>query len=281
MQCIICSQKMEPDILGGTYHCAKCGLYRSIFPVTINTSSSIDEKMREDALKPLRIKNFNKILDACTGSIPPSASILDVGCAHGWFLEAAIKRGCHATGIEPDKTIAIRAQARGNSITVGLFPEAVPPRATYHAIVLNDVLEHLEDLLGVVNALHRHLDGNGRVIINLPVSDGLIFRSARVAARFGIRGPLSRMWQKGMPSPHLYYFSKETLSRFMGQHGFALEKSGTLESLSLRGLFERIRYDRRIGTLEAYTIYSIACLIKLISKLFPKDTRYFIFKKHT
>lgn len=279
MQCIICSQKMEPDILGGTYRCAKCGLHRSIFPVAINTSSSIDEKMREHALKPLRIKNFNKILDACTGSIPPSASILDVGCAHGWFLEAATKRGYRAAGIEPDKKIASQTQARGNNVTVGLFPEAIPPGAAYRAIVFNDVLEHLEDLPSVAKALYRHLDDSGRAIINLPVSDGLIFRSARIAARLGIGGPLSRMWQQGMPSPHLYYFSKETLPRFMDQHGFILEKSGSLESLSLRGLFERIRYDKRIGTAGAYTVYFIACLVKLISKLFPQDTRYFIFKK--
>jgi hypothetical protein len=75
------------------------------------------------------------------------------------------------------------------------------------------VFEHLPDPYGVAQVLRKHLSSRGFVIINLPVSDGLVFRFARTLARIGVRAPLERMWQVGMPSPHLSYFSGITLSR--------------------------------------------------------------------
>jgi SAM-dependent methyltransferase len=239
----------------------------------------LDEARRESALKSLRMTNYDVILDGCSQLIPPRARMLDVGCAHGWFLEAARRRGYEAVGIEPDNQMAAIAHLAGHDVRVGLFPNALSGAETYDAIVFNDVFEHLPDVDAAVRSIRAHLNEGGVVVINLPVSDGLIFRLARIAARLGLTGVLSRMWQQGFPSPHLSYFSKETLPRFMEKRGLRLLASGRLESVRTEGLFQRIRYDKSIGVPKAIALYVAAVSIGLLTNLFPSDIHFFVFKK--
>src|SRR4051794_4994881 len=99
---------MVGDILPDTYRCKTCGFFKSSFPVRINELHHVDETAREIALKPLRLANFRDILDVVQQIVPPPASLLDVGSAHGWFLESATERGYRCTGIEPDREMAQR-----------------------------------------------------------------------------------------------------------------------------------------------------------------------------
>jgi hypothetical protein len=87
------------------------------------------------------------------------------------------------------------------------------------------------------------------------------------------------MWQAGLPSPHLSYFSSSTLPRLFNKSGFATVKTGSLESLSTRGLYERIRYDRSVGPAKAAVLYAMARGVKLIAGLFQSDIQYFVFRK--
>jgi SAM-dependent methyltransferase len=211
---------MRPDLIPETYRCEACGFLKSFFPIEINKASRIDETARETALKPLRTRSFQTILDDIARDVPPPASVLDVGSAHGWFMEEAERRGYSVTGIEPrfrDRS------ARQGQRRARIFPDAAPGR--YDLITFNDVFEHLPEPAKMMRAVAERLTPNGRAIINLPVSDGLIFRITRLAARLGLCGPLERMWQKGLPSPHLSYFSPHTLQRLAEANGLTLIRS--------------------------------------------------------
>ena len=81
---------------------------------------------------------------------------------------------------------------------------------------------------------------------------------ARAAARLGVTGPLARLWQEGLPSPHRSYFSAVTLTRFVEQHGFSLAAAGSLRPLTTERLYRRIRYDRNVGAAWAVAIYLAA-----------------------
>jgi 2-polyprenyl-3-methyl-5-hydroxy-6-metoxy-1,4-benzoquinol methylase len=137
-----------------------------------------------DALddQPLRVISFKQILDECTELIPSGGPILDVGCAHGWFMEAAEARGYGCSGIEPDDDMASRLQASNIGFMKGYFPEVVPAGVKYDAITFNEVFEHLPNLSVMVTAVRDHLNENGVLIINLPVSDG-IFLKLHAASR--------------------------------------------------------------------------------------------------
>ena len=278
--CSVCGGPVRPDALPGTYRCPGCDWYGSVFPVRINDAGApLDEALRERSLKTLRQKNFAQVLDRAQAYLPVGATVIDIGAAHGWFLGAARERGWRAIGLEPDAAIAGKTRARGHDVITGFFPHALPPDAKYDAIVFNDVFEHLPDIQAMAAALARHLADDGIVIMSLPVSEGLMFRLSRVASRCGASGPLSRLWQKGMPSPHLSYFSSRSLAQLMARHGFRLAESGVLQSIESDGLYARIRYDGRTGPLKATGLYAAARVVKAVASFFPADVRYFIFGK--
>jgi hypothetical protein len=131
---------------------------------------------------------------------------------------------------------------------------------------------------GIAHILPDYLEPGGAVIVNLPVADGLIFRMARLAARFGVRGPLNRMWQAGLPSPHLSYFTGMTLRRLFEAAGFSCVRQGQLQSFTSNGLYDRIRYDRDIGPIKAAALYIIARAAGAVNRVFPSDIQYFVFR---
>jgi SAM-dependent methyltransferase len=276
--CEICSAVMGGDLIPQTFRCPSCGFLASELPITINQSARLDENAREIALRPLREQNYEQFLDECADLLPVGATLLDIGCAHGWFMEAARRRGVQATGVEPDRDIAARARAAGHEVVEGYFPDAVPVGASYDAITFNDVLEHIPAVRATVRTLPSFLEPGGIVIINIPVASGLIFRLCRYAARCGVRDPLARMWQLGLPSPHLSYFSAATLLRLFEDAGFRQMRSGALESISTRGLYERIRSDRSVGPTKAFALYAAARTVRLVASAFPSDIQYFVFQ---
>jgi SAM-dependent methyltransferase len=271
---------MQPDAIPDTYRCRACGFYASTLPVKINEIHRIDEVEREAALKPLRSKTFRKILEASTDLLPSNASVLDVGCAHGWFMDAAKSAGYRCTGIEPDREMAARAGSAGHNVIEGLFPGALPPGERYDVITFHDAFEHLPEIDRIVGQVSSYLNERGLTIVNLPVSDGLIFRMTRVLARsIKITGPYKRMWQAGLPSPHLSYFPADTLQRLFANAGFGLLRSGRLEAMSTKGLYQRIRFDRNVGMLSASLVYLAARCIQVVAGAFPSDAQYFVFQK--
>jgi SAM-dependent methyltransferase len=272
---------MRPDVLEGTFRCAVCGLYRSDFPVAINAAADdrLDEARRERALKTLRVANFARLIAACRPHLPPGASLLDVGCAHGWFLQAAAAAGYRATGLEPDCDVAARACALGAPVIKGFFPDALAPGETYDAICFNDVFEHLPDAHAMAEAARARLNPGGVLILNLPLAEGAVFRLARMAARLGLRGPLGRMWQQGLPSPHLAYYSADALLRLLKAHGFAPVARGRLASMTTRGLWPRIRYDRTLSAPKAAILYLAAVGLTVVSALLPADIGFFILRR--
>lgn len=279
LRCDVCDSLMEPKSLETVTRCPSCGFYRSRLPLRINSIERIDEVARERALKVLRQENFNQLLDACSSFVRPGGTVLDVGCAHGWFLDALQARGFSATGMEPDKAMADAARAAGHIVLSGFFPADFPKGRLFDAITFNDVFEHLPDLPGTLRGLDGALAPNGHVIVNLPLSDGAIFRMAQVAYRFGITQPLQRMWQVGLPSPHLSYFSRDTLPRLFSRFGFELVKEGRLTSVVTRGLFQRIRYDTQVGLGRAALVYAVALGLRPLLRILPPDIGYFVFRR--
>jgi SAM-dependent methyltransferase len=279
MLCQVCETGMRPDLLGKTYRCPACGFFASDLPVEINRVHVINEDTRAMALRHLRDVGFRQLLDDCAPLIPPGASILDVGCAHGWFIQSAQARGYVCHGVEPDEDMALRLRAANIDFAQGFFPDAVPEGATYDAITFNDVFEHLPTLDAIVRACHEHLAERGLLIISLPMSNGIFFRIARVLGRLGIDGPLSRMWQKGFPSPHLSYFSRQTLPDLITRHGFELVLARDLPSITVNGLYQRIRYDSDVGPVQAAVLFAATCLLVPATLAVPSDARYFAFRK--
>ena len=147
--------------------------------------------------------------------------LLDVGCAHGWFIERASSR-FDVTGIEPDAGVAAATRARGLPVRSGFFPDVLGPDECFDVIVFNDVLEHIPDINTTLVACWQHLAPGGCVIVNAPSSRGLLYRLSVLLARTGLGRAFDRMWQLGFPSPHVHYFATTNLVLLAHKAGFEM-----------------------------------------------------------
>jgi SAM-dependent methyltransferase len=242
------------------------------------SACALHEDRREAALAPLRARNFAIVLDrlaACGGH----GRLLEIGCAHGWFLDAARGRGYTVTGIEPDAAVAAQAVQRGHEVVHGLFPDVLAPDARFDVVVFNDVFEHLPDPRAALRATARALCAGGLLAINLPDSRGAFYRLAETLRRVGWRAPHDRLWQLGFPSPHLSYFHPDALTRLASGVGFAEVERRALPSIEQQGLWQRLRYDPRASRLSAAVMWLAVTLALPIVRRLPSDISLTIFRR--
>jgi SAM-dependent methyltransferase len=204
--------------------------------------------------------------------------MLEVGCAHGWFMEQA-QTQYHVQGIEPDTAIAALAAAKGFEVRPGFFPDALTDAEDFDVIIFNDVLEHIPDVRAVLTHCHAHLATGGHVVINAPDSHGFFYHASKWLACLGRIRSFERMWQVGLPSPHLYYFDTRSVARLAQLTGFTLEKSLALPAILTQGLEQRIHYAGGNSRIKARLLAGcIRALMPLIAVSNP-DIRVWLLKK--
>jgi SAM-dependent methyltransferase len=230
-------------------------------------------------LSALRERNFRTIVGLLGNLREQRGRLLDVGCAHGWFLREAASSGWTAVGIEPDPDVARLASRNGTVVRNGTFPGALKPDDRFDVITFNDVFEHLADVNAALRACDAALNPGGLLVINLPDARGALYRLASLLARAGFRRPLERLWQKGFASPHLTYFTAPLLRRLAARHGFRSVFSGQLPSVAWRGLWSRLRYDRRTSLVGSALAWTATCALLSALRALPSDISLEIFEK--
>jgi hypothetical protein len=182
-------------------------------------------------------------------------------------------------GIEPDKEVCVLCAQRGLPVRNGYFPEALQEAETFDVIVFNDVLEHIPSVIDVLRSCHERLNEGGYLVVNLPSSNGLLYRVAQMFSRFGYSGFFDRLWQKGLPSPHVHYFNESNLAELVERHGFVTVVKGQLPVVSLAGLYSRISFAGKMNRISKAVVYCAVALSLPILKLFPNDIIYLIARK--
>jgi 2-polyprenyl-3-methyl-5-hydroxy-6-metoxy-1,4-benzoquinol methylase len=282
MVCIVCGAQQAPGLAHWHATCPSCAYESANLEGAINRSdahAALNEAQREAGLKALRLENFADIIGYAKQYAPAGArKLLDVGSAHGWFLEAA-QGSFDVLGIEPDETVGSRAAARGLPMRKGFFPDVLDEDERFDVIVFNDVIEHIPPIGPALQACAARLNPGGILILNLPNSNGFFYRLSKMFARCGWKSPFERLWQKGLPSPHVHYFRPGNLSRLVQANGFELVRTAELPSLRVKGLLDRLRCTGRMSTLALYAQYlAILAAIPLL-RAFPSDIIVCIFRK--
>jgi SAM-dependent methyltransferase len=274
--CPACGGVPVRRIVSWLARCPACGLWSSDLGADAGGRLRGDTRAAEErgpaAFGPLRRRTFQRVLDELEQVLPlRGARVLDVGCSHGWFLEAARERGARALGIEPNPALAAEARAGGHDVREGYFPAALAPGERFDAVVMNDVLEHLADTGGALDAARRALAPGGCLVLNLPDSRGLLYRTACALARAGATGPLERLWQAGYRSPHLFYFDARCLRRHVEAHGFAWLRTRRLPAVQVRGLWARLQLDRDVPRWRAALLWAVLAPAAPLLALAPSD----------
>lgn len=251
--------------------CPSCGFLASSLVAGAGTGI--------EGLEELRRGNFELLLDRLERLRPlAGASLLEVGCAKGWFLAAAARRGANVRGIEPEDANAQIAHSAGLAVEAGFFPADLREKGPYDLIVFNDVFEHLPAPASAIRDVEALLSPGGLAVINLPSSSGTLYRIASVLAALGFAGPFERMWQKGFPSPHMSYFNPANLVALVERSsGLKAVTQLRLVSVTRTGLADRIAGSHKglIGTGMLAATWTLSFILPWL----PADIHVGVFRK--
>ena len=272
--CPVCHSRLTVGVLTWHFVCKQCRYECSNLEPTINTHSShelIDEAAREAGLRDTRLSNYKKFLRSIKLLKPDGGRLLDVGCAHGWFLESA-QNDFNVVGLEPEKRAFDATTRRGLSVRFGYFPAALDDEEKFDVIVFNDVIEHIPDMAKTLRSCHRFLaTTGGLLVLNLPSSDGIFYKLSKLLCHFGFCGFFERLWQKDLPSPHLHYFNVDNLSYLLIDGNFEVKAKSQLSTVNLSGLYKRISYAGNLSTFAYKLVYVGVALGLPIIKFLPSD----------
>jgi SAM-dependent methyltransferase len=102
-------------------------------------------------------------------ALPPSAQILEPGCGTGGNFPMLARRG-QLFAMDSDGSALRFAASRGLAqLDQGSLPADIPfGDKMFDLIVMTDVLEHLDDEVGSLRALHARLQKGGRLLVTVP-----------------------------------------------------------------------------------------------------------------
>ena len=273
MSCPVCAGAMHDS---GEYHrCDSCGYWSSSLPYDVQSTAAPDSEYELGSYEHTRKANYAAILDLLAQRHAPGARLVEPGCADGLFLKMAGERGFEAIGIEPN-TKMMNGNPFEQGIREGFFPDVLDAGDRFDIIALNCVFEHVPDAGTLIEAFKRHLALGGSVMINVPVSSGLMFKLSRLMYSARVKYPFDRIWQKGFVSPHLHYFAKDNLVRLFSKHGLHLVADTKLALFSLGGLHKRLSLDPNIRFLQRIAALGSLYAYYPVSRLIP-DARAFVF----
>ncbi len=146
--------------------------------------------------------------------------LLDVGCGAGAFLARMQDLGWQVFGVEPDPTgaRATRKKLGRDGVVAADIGACELPVASFDAITLSHVIEHLPDPGDTLRACRRLLKPGGTLVCATPNTGGLGARS------FG------EHWLHWDPPRHLQLYDPETLTRQIQEAGFDVRRVATPSS---------------------------------------------------
>lgn len=103
------------------------------------------------------------------------ASLLDIGCGSGSFLDLAKQQGLATSGMELNNAAAEQAAAKGHTIFQSLLTEDFlrNHHQKYDFITLFQVVEHVPDPVDILSKAKHLLNDHGTIMISVPNRDGI------------------------------------------------------------------------------------------------------------
>jgi SAM-dependent methyltransferase len=200
------------DLLG----CVECGTVQQPALPGGDELHELYRGMADDAYlseETGRRETARRVLDLI-GRHVTAGRLLDVGCGHGLLLDEARRRGYDVTGIELSAGAA--EYARG---VLGLDVLEEPlerfaderDEGEFNAIVLADVLEHLEHPVAALDACERLLAPGGALCVITPDPSSATARAA------------GRRWWAYVPA-HTFLIPRRTLRELVESRGLVISE---------------------------------------------------------
>jgi SAM-dependent methyltransferase len=150
--------------------------------------------------------------------------ILDVGCGNGRLLGLLREFGCpdwELVGIDLDAAAVAECRAQGFEAHVGRVEEFDASGGGFDAVIMLQLIEHVENPVAICRRVHELLRPGGRFVVETPNLAGIDYRLFR------------RSWWGHYHFPrHWNLFSTPSLRRMLEDAGFEVERAEYLISTS-------------------------------------------------
>ena len=216
-KCDICSgtaYSLIWDVNGyDIVQCSKCGLVYAI--VTENDIENIYEMDYYKQVYPdyesdknIHDRNNTRLLQKIEQHFAP-ATIVEIGSAFGFFLDAAKKRGWKTLGYETSEYASrIAREKYFQNIKDDFLNDTIDD--SVNVVCMFDTIEHLLSPSQYIEKIFHTLPKGGGLIIT---TGDLSSRMARV---------FRTKWRMIVPPLHVYYYTPKTITRLLEAHGFEI-----------------------------------------------------------
>jgi SAM-dependent methyltransferase len=187
--------------------------------------------------------------------VKKKGNLLDVGCGDGDLIEAVQNYGWRSEGVDFDPAAVEFARCRGLNVRLGSLIEQNYESDHFEAIIINHVIEHVPDPLGMLKECRRILKPHGRLILATPNADSWFHHRFR------------QNWAHLDPPRHLNLFGISTMTELIRRAGFhrQLKCFTELGSPFIYVASELIRRNGRfsVGGSASISVYVRAALMIL------------------
>jgi SAM-dependent methyltransferase len=197
--------------------CTECGLGRALTPPGFDPAriyteayfqgGQADGYANYQGSRGVLSADFRRVLRDLAAAGARDGRLLEIGCAYGFFLDVA-RASFQVSGVELASPAVAACRARCLDVVQEADEAFYRSRAPFDAVVMLDVLEHLEAPGEVLRSIHCYTRP-GAVLV---VSTGDF---GSLAARL-----LGRRWRLMTPPQHLWFFTELSLARLLRRHGF-------------------------------------------------------------
>lgn len=143
----------------------------------------------------------------------PGHRYLEIGIGSGHLLAFFLKQGYDGHGIEVGAWALAAENAYSELLSKRVFPSIdLLSLCDYDIIVAADVLEHLEDPLGMLRNLKKKSGKNARLYCSFPNKDSIAARKKR------------GRWSMVRPLGHLHYFSEQSVNILFTSAGWEIQE---------------------------------------------------------
>ncbi len=199
--------------------------------------------------------------------------VLEVGCGAGDMLRCMAELGCQVVGVDQSAEARAEAEQRTASVREQVAIESELPGKSFDLVASFEVLEHIEDQTGALDAWVSRLRSGGRLLLSVPAhhrrwgpSDvwaGHMRRYERGDLTACLREAgleVEHVWSLGFPLANWVEPIREALAKRRN-----LEESDmTARERTERSGIDRRWFERSLGLLVAGPLVRPFCWLQLL-----------------
>ncbi|MFM7666904.1 MAG: class I SAM-dependent methyltransferase [Bacteroidota bacterium] len=169
-----------------------------------------------------RLKSLNKLTDA-----PKFESVLELGCAYGFFGELQLKAGNKYIGYDiSEDSIRYANDNFGEYFSSKNYLLEEIQKESFSDIFMWDVIEHLVNPEEFIKKVSFETKRNGRIYITTGDISAWLPRKQKAK------------WRMIHPPTHVHYFTKKSITKLLNKYGYEIERiSYPPVSRSIRVIF--------------------------------------------